>query len=191
MTSPRSFARQLLDEHRRLVLVLLAVLAANVVLFVLVVYPLSQRVANVEERNQSAEQSLAAARQEFARADGTLTGKDRASTELATFYEDVLPTDLAGARRATQLRLRQLARESNLEFERDTYEPVADRGSSLTRLRIGMVLSGSYADIRSFIYELETAPEFVVTDNVELTEGADGGSLVVTLELSTYFRGQP
>jgi Tfp pilus assembly protein PilO len=191
MTSPRSFARQLLDEHRRLVLVLLAVLAANVVLFVLVVYPLSQRVANVEERNQSAEQSLAAARQEFARADGTLTGKDRASTELATFYEDVLPTDLAGARRATQLRLRQLARESNLEFERDTYEPVADRGSSLTRLRIGMVLSGSYADIRSFIYELETAPEFVVTDNVELTEGADGGSLVVTLELSTYFRAQP
>ena len=110
MTSARTFARQLLDEHRRLVLVLLAVLAANVALFVLVVYPLGQRVANVEERNQSAEQSLAAARQEFAQANGTLTGKDRASTELATFYEDVLPTDLAGARRATQLRLRQLAR---------------------------------------------------------------------------------
>jgi hypothetical protein len=28
----------------------------------------------------------------------------------------------------------------------------------------------------------------VVIDNVELAEGAEGGNLVVTLELSTYYR---
>jgi Tfp pilus assembly protein PilO len=180
--------RQALGEHRRVIGVALVVLLANAVFYGVFVYPLSQRVANVEQRNAEAERALATAREEFTQANGTLTGKDRASTELATFYEDVLPADLPGARRVTQLRLRQLARDSNLKFERDTYEPVAERGSPLTRLRISMVLSGSYADIRSFIYELETAPEFVVTDNVELAEGADGGSLVVTLELSTYFR---
>jgi hypothetical protein len=43
--------------------------------------------------------------------------------------------------------------------------------------------------MRDFIYQLETAPEFVVIDNVQLAEGADrDGSLVVTLDLSTYFR---
>jgi len=183
--------RRTLDEHRRLVAVLVAVLLVNVLVFAFVVYPLGQRVANVEQRNQAAEVALAEARADHARANGMLTGRDRASTELATFYEDVLPADLSGARRATQLRLRQLARDAKLSFERDTYEPMEERGSALTRLRIGMVLSGAYPDIRSFLYQLETAPEFVVTDNVELTEGAEDGDLVVSLELSTYFRGQP
>jgi Tfp pilus assembly protein PilO len=50
------------------------------------------------------------------------------------------------------------------------------------------MLSGTYADMRAFIHQLETAPEFVVIDNVELTEGAEGGVLGLTLELSTYYR---
>ena len=64
--------------------------------------------------------------------------------------------------------------------------------STLTRLQIQMVLAGTYADMRDFIYQLETAPEFVVIDNVQLAEGGDGGgSLVVTLDLSTYYRDVP
>ena len=118
-----------------------------------------------------------------------LTGKSRASAELTTFYSDVLPRDLAGARRLTYLRLAQLARESDLEYRRATYAPVVESGSTLTRLQIQMVLEGTYADMRAFIYQLETSPEFVVIDNVQLAEGADdGGSLVVTLDLSTYYR---
>jgi hypothetical protein len=43
--------------------------------------------------------------------------------------------------------------------------------------------------MRDFIYQLEAAPEFVVIDNVLLAEGSEGtGSLVVTLDLSTYYR---
>jgi Tfp pilus assembly protein PilO len=164
-------------------------LAVNVLVYVFLVYPLSDRVANVEQRTQQAEQALAAARADHAQASGTLTGKDRASTELATFYKDVLPPDLSGARRMTQLRLAQLAREAGLSFERNTFEPMVQRDSTLTRLRITMQLSGTYAEIRSFLHQLETAPEFVVVDNVELAEGADAGALTVTLELSTYYRG--
>jgi Tfp pilus assembly protein PilO len=118
-----------------------------------------------------------------------LTGKSRASTELTTFYNDVLPRDLTGARRLTYLRLAQLARESELEYRRATYAPVVESGSTLTRLQIQMVLEGTYADMRTFIYQLETSHEFVVIDNVQLAEGAEGsGSLVVTLDLSTYYR---
>ena len=72
----------------------------------------SQRVANIEQRNQAAALALAQARTEHAQATGTLTGKARASAELATFYRDVLPQDLAGARRLTYLRLARLARAS-------------------------------------------------------------------------------
>jgi Tfp pilus assembly protein PilO len=176
-------------EHRRVVVPLAVALAGNVLLYAFVVYPLADRVANVEQRTQQAEQALAAARAEHSQAAGTLTGKDRASTELATFYKDVLPPDLSGARRMTQLRLAQLARDAGLTFERNSFEPVVQRDSELTRLRITMELSGSYGEIRTFLHQLESAPEFVVIDNVELAEGADTGELTVTLELSTYFRG--
>jgi Tfp pilus assembly protein PilO len=184
--------RRAAAEHRRVVIALTVALVANVLVYALVVYPLSQRVANIEQRNEAAAQSLAQARTEHAQANGTLTGKARAATELATFYRDVLPQDLSGARRLTYLRLARLARDSNLEYERSQYAPETDDESTLTRLQIQMVLSGTYAEMRDFIYQLETAPEFVVIDNIQLAEGSNGsGSLVVTLDLSTYFRDMP
>ena len=181
--------RRVLAEHRRLVTPLVIALVINVLVYVLFVYPLAQRVANVEQRNQQAGQALAAAQADFAQANGTLTGKDRAATELATFYKEILPPDLSGARGITQLRLRQLARESDLMFDRDRYQEIEVRDSTLRRLRITMVLTGAYEDMRSFIHQLEASKEFVVIDNIQLTGGEDeGDTQVVTLEMSTYFR---
>lgn len=186
-----SLLRRAAAEHRRLLLALAVACVVNVLAYTLLVYPLSQRVANVEQRDQAAEQVLAQARTEYARASSTLTGKALASAELATFYGDVLPQDLAGARRLTYLRLARLARGSNLQSERTSYDPTIETGSTLTRLQIQMVLSGAYADIRDFVYQLETAPEFVVIDNVQLEEdGNEDGSLVVTLDLSTYYQDE-
>jgi Tfp pilus assembly protein PilO len=181
--------RRVVGEHKRTIVVLASLLVLNIIVFVAVVYPLSQRVANIEQRDQSAEQALAAARADYAQANGTLTGKAQAATELQTFYTDVLPTGLAGARAATHLRLPQLARQSGLRYERSTTKDVERRDSTLRRLEIEMILSGSYADMRTFIHQLETSPEFVVIDNVSLGEDdVDTGGLVVTLKLSTYYR---
>jgi Tfp pilus assembly protein PilO len=188
-THGMALVRRAAAEHRRLLMVLAAGGVVNLLVYVFLVHPLAVRVANVAQRERAAEQALAQARTEHSTASGTLTGKSRASTELATFYNDVLPKDLPGARRVTYLRLAQLARESDLEYRRATYAPVLDSDSTLTRLQIQMVLAGTYANMRAFIYQLETAPEFVVIDNVQLAEGADeNGSLVVTLDLSTYYR---
>ena len=183
-----TLTQRVVREHRRVVLPLAIALGVNVVIYIAAVYPLSQRVANIQQRDRTAEEQLLAARRDHAQATGTLTGKDRAAAELATFYKDVLPQDLAGARRLTQLRLAQLARQSNLKFVRATFEPMNESKRTLTQLRIEMVLSGTYADVRAFIHQLETAPEFVVVDNIELGQGAEGGPLSVTLHLSTYYR---
>jgi Tfp pilus assembly protein PilO len=183
-----TLTQRVLREHRRFVVPLAVALGVNVVAYGAVVYPLSQRVANIEQRDRTAEQQLLSAQRDHGQAAGTLTGKDRAAAELATFYKDVLPSDLAGARRLTQLRLAQLARESNLKFVRATFEPVNETKRTLTQLKIEMVLSGTYGDVRAFIHQLETAPEFVVVDNIELGQGAEGGALSVTLHLSTYYR---
>jgi Tfp pilus assembly protein PilO len=183
--------RRIVKEHRRTLIMIAAMIVLNGLTYALVIYPLGQRVANSEQRDRAADAALAQARAEHEQATGTLTGKARASMELTTFYNDVLPASLAGARRLTHLRLPQLAREANLRYDRSAYDAVDERGSTLRRLKVDMSLGGSYDAIRTFIYQLETAREFVVIDNVSLSEDSvDGGSLAVTLQMSTYFRDE-
>ena len=185
----QSVIQRVIAEHRRVVYALIAGVVINFLVFAFFVYPLQSDVANVEQRTRAAEEALAAAQADYARANGTLTGKDRALKELDTFYSSVLAQDLTGARRLTFARLAQLAAKSGLDFERRKYEPVVERGSNLTRLKVTMDLAGSYADIRDFIHEIESSPEFVVIDDVGLMEGVQNGDSVrLTLQLSTYFR---
>jgi Tfp pilus assembly protein PilO len=160
----------------------------NVLVYFLVAYPLATEVANVAERGEMAKAALIEAETVFDQASGELRGRARAKEELATFYTEVLPQNLSGARRLTHLRLADMAKEANLRYERSTAEPVRERDSELTRLQINVVLSGDYEGIRKFIYAFDSADEFVVVDNIALSQGAAGAvSLVLTMELSTYY----
>ena len=193
MSDPRHgapLARRIVAEHRRILYPLAAALVLNVLTYAFFVYPLSQRVANIEQRDRAAEVELADASRELARARGILTGKDRAADELEAFYTEVLPPNLAGARRLTSLRLQQLARQAGLRAQ-STGISEADRRQvdTLQALEITMRLTGTYDALRAFIHRLETAPEFVVIDNVQLTEGADrDGELRINMALATYYR---
>ncbi len=188
--SDAHLGRRVLAEHRRLVLSLSVALIVNVLLYAFVVSPLSARVANIEQRDAAAARVLAAARKEHEVAAGTQTGKDRAKLELARFYKDVLPKDLAAARRLTHVRVPQIAERFNVTFYSATVSPAARaRESTLVRYTTKLEFAGRYQDIRNFLHELETAPEFVVVDDVSLSEEYDeGGLLEMTLELSTYYQ---
>jgi Tfp pilus assembly protein PilO len=185
--------RRVIEEHRRTVMAMAAVLVINVLAYALVVYPLSRQVADVAGRDTSATAALRDARRAHDLAAGTLTGKDRAATQLATFYKSVLPGNVSSARRLTFLPVFQLASESGLTIGHTTYtyDEQRDPKSTLSRLDAKIDLSGSYAEMRSFVHQLEVAPEFVVIDNIELSEDDTGGDLNVKLELSTYFRTAP
>jgi Tfp pilus assembly protein PilO len=180
--------RRVIHEHRRAVVLIAGGLVLNLLLYLVVVRPLARSVANIEQRTLAAEQARAAAQTEFGRANGTLTGKDRATKELATFYSTVLAQDLSGARRLTYGRVQRLAQQYRLEYQSSRYEPVEEQGSTLTKLRVNVELTGSYGGMRSFIHAIETAPEFVVIENISLAEGNNEGSLRLALDLSTYFR---
>lgn len=188
MSSPHTaLARRVFDENRKPITWLAAGLVINVLVYAFGVYPLSQRVANVSQRNDTAARALAAARAENQQASGALTGKDQALTKLDKFYTEVLPRDLPSARALTHVRLAQLARMHNLRYERAQSEPVLTKDSKLTQLKVQMNLGGSYSGVRGFLHSLETAPQFVVIDNVVLGE-SEGDTLQLTLTLSTYYR---
>jgi len=181
--------QRVLDEHRRLAIGMAVVAVINVALYVAGVRPLAFRVATIEDRDRQAEQTLRQARAEAQAVSGALTGKERAVTELTTFYTNVLPADLAGARRVTHLKLAQMARESGLAFERFSFDPEPVKDSALTRVKGELVLSGTYGEVRRFVHMVETSKDFVVLDDLSLAEGtAAGDELVITLKLSTYYR---
>ena len=180
--------RRVIQEHRKAVVLIAGGLVLNILLYMVVVRPLARSVANIEQSTLAAEQARRAAQAEFGRANGTLTGKDRATKELQTFYSQVLAQDLSGARRLTYGRVQRLAQQNRLAYQGSRYKPVEESGSTLTKLKVNVELTGNYANMRSFIHAIETAPEFVVIENISLAEGSNEGSLRLALDLSTYFR---
>ena len=183
---------RIVQEKRLFLLPLAVALAANAALYTLAVYPLTVRVASAEGRAAVAAEALIAAEAAHAQAVATRDGKARADSDLLTFYREVLPGDLAGARRITYPRLAALAEAANLRQERRSSVSEQDLESPLARLRTTMVLAGEYPDVRQFIYSLETAEEFVVIEDVSLVQrDQDLSALVLTLQVSTYYWAGP
>jgi Tfp pilus assembly protein PilO len=180
---------RVLREHRRALVPLVVALAINVAVLAAVVLPLSARVRGSESRAEAAGRAQIAAASEFKQAEALRDGETRASADLDMFYKQVLPASAAAARRVTHLKPQQLAREHGVRYERGatTQDEVDD--STLDQQTVSMTLSGSYDEIRAFIYALETSADFIVIDNVVLAEGTGNAApLTLSLDLTTFYR---
>lgn len=182
-------ARRVLREKRPLILPIAIALLVNVALYLMVVYPLAKKVDGGQRQSEAAVAALNAARRDFAAARATVAGKGQADQELQKFYTDVLPQDVSGARRITFFRIDQLAQQSGLRVDRQTSDPKPQRDSSLVKFSYRASLSGDYRNIRRFIHELETAPEFLVLENLQLRQSdVEDRGLDVEVEIATYYR---
>jgi Tfp pilus assembly protein PilO len=182
-------ARRVLTEKRALIVPIVIALLVNVGLYLIVVYPLSTKVAGGQQQSEAAIAALNAARRDFAAARATVAGKGQADQELEKFYSDVLPPDVSGARRITFFRIDQLAQQCGLRVERQTSDPKPQRDSNLVKFTYRASLSGEYRNIRRFVHELETAPEFLVLENLQLRQSeVENRGLNVDVEIATYYR---
>jgi Tfp pilus assembly protein PilO len=181
--------KRIFAEKRLLVIPLLLAIAVNVGVYALVVYPLGVKSATAADRAAAATAAVAAADADYNAARALVNGKSEAEQELSTFYDEVLPADFGAARRLTYAALPRLARKSNVRYEQSRYDPEAvKKDDRLGTLRIHVVLHGEYESFRQFLYQLESAPEFVIIDSVTITQSDPGQPLGFTLELSTYYR---
>ena len=108
----------------------------------------------------------------------------------STFYDKVLPAGFSTARQLTAATIPQLAKKAGVRFLQRRTE-VDDTNSSKTgleRLAIHVVLEGDYEGLRRFIFDLESAPEFVIIDEVTLSQSDPTKPLTLALDMSTYFR---
>jgi Tfp pilus assembly protein PilO len=183
-----SLLQRILREKRATIVPLLVALAVNVAAYVLVVRPMGVKSASAADRARAATTNLAAAERDNTAANALITGARDAAGEISTFYDKVLPADQAAARRLTYAALPALARRANVRYDERRTEVETVKNQRLGRLRISMVLEGDYENVRRFIYDLEMDPSFVIIDDVTLTQGDPSKPLMLTLELSTYFR---
>lgn len=193
MTESRGvILRRVLREHRAWIWPLAVLLAVNAVALVAGVLPMSGSVRSADVRAAAATLDADAAAAELTAATTARDGRDTATRELSVFYRDVLPEDIAAARRLLQLRVAQLARTHQITFTRSAVAPENLKGSALARLQASIELVGRYDDVRDFLYELETADGFVVVDSIVLSEGDDTSApLDFTLVVSTYYKATP
>ena len=183
---------RVLDEKRSIVFPLGLAVIANVLLYGLVVFPLGRHVSSAEIDARTQHEQLNKARLDYQSAKATVTGKQQADAALQKFYKDVLPAEQGLARKLTYTRLAQLAREANVQLEHGSNVVKREKDSDLSKLTTIYTLTGDYRDVRRFIYSLETAPEFIVLENISLTSAGDqqSRSLAMNLEIATYFRSR-
>jgi hypothetical protein len=190
VTSTGDLVQRILSERRGVIVPLALVALVNLGLYALAVYPLSLKVSASEHRAAAARAQLAIAQRDDKDVRSTLSLTEQASKDLGRFYKDILPADLTAARRQTYEHLATLAREHNLAIAHRSYDVDEGYKGRLERLGIGMELTGDYADMRDFIYDLETSPEFVTIEGIALAEDSQQqDALTLHLSLSTYYRG--
>jgi uncharacterized protein YecT (DUF1311 family) len=182
--------RRILSEKRRLIVPLVIAALASALLYVVVVFPLGRQVSAAEQQAQQQRDLVMRARQDHQAAKAMVQGKQLADASLQKFYQDVLPANASDARRLTYLKLSQLARAANVRLESGTNSYSHEKGSHLSKVTTTYTLSGDYRAVRRFIYSLETAPEFMVLENIALSslEQQTRTGLAVRLDVATYFR---
>jgi hypothetical protein len=179
-------------ERRKIVLPIIGFLVANLGVLGAVVWPLQQRVDGADEARLQATSELAAARRKEDAAKGQKVGKELAETQLREFYTQTLPKDFSSAVDVTNFWLGATAERSRLKFKTGQWDETAVKDSSLVKVSGTVALVGEYANVRRFLYEVETAEEFVIIEKVELSQPnvtQGGASLELTLTVATYFRG--
>lgn len=184
-----SLTRRVYADRRKVMLPLLVFLIINVAV-VGVVFYLESDVDAAEAARQRAILDLGTAKKAETDAKAQRISKERADVELRTFYADVLPKNLASAVSVTNFWLGRVAAESRLAFRVGNYDHEQVRGSQLTKVTGEIKLTGEYADVRRFLYDVETAEEFVIIEKVELSQPstAQGSSqLELSLSIATYY----
>ena len=177
-------------ERRAVVVPLALFLLANIGVLLGVVWPMQRAVNGADEARYQATVKLAEARKFETEWKSKRSSKDRADLELRQFYSEILPTDFGTARAVANFFLQRVAGESKLVLRSGQWEPEPLKDSRLMRVSGTVTLVGDYANIRRFLYEVETAQEFVVIERVELSEAnstQNDNRLELTLSVATYY----
>lgn len=172
--------------HRRLAILLAAVLGANVLTYVAFTLPRSVQQRNLDARLRLAREEVQRERQrrESLRAHAELVVANIRDTN--EFYHRRI-----GAREASMVpllgELEALARTRGLQVGNQSFKIEPLKGAPLDRFQIDMPVRGTYRELVGFVQDLERSSQFVTLDEITV-RGQQGGEAELKMVLSCYFR---
>jgi Flp pilus assembly protein TadG len=188
-----TLAGRIFNERRRVIVPLLVFLLANAVALGYVLW-LGNSMDAARASRDSALASLTLAKKNLKDAEGRKESTELAQVEIRKFYGEVLPKNLSSAINILNFWLGKVAATARVNYRAGSYDPNPVRDSLLTKVTGEITLAGEYANVRRFLYELETSQEFIIIEKVQLSQpnAAQGTPLLeVTLSVATYFLTTP
>jgi Tfp pilus assembly protein PilO len=165
-----------------LVILLVAVVAVDIGFYVLRTSPAGSRADQLSGRIGELRESFRKKEAEYRYYHSFDTG--RADLEK---FKDLLPlrSDYIKVVRAVNA----LAKEDGMKStsfgtERKEFEKQGD----VVQLNFSMPVSGSYKNVRKFIYDVETSSLFLNIDSLALSADAESGAVSLRIGISTYVR---
>ncbi len=165
-----------------LLFLFVAVLAADIGFYLLRTAPATSRAEELSGRIGTFRESLRQKESEYRYYMSFETGR----AELEKF-KDLLPrrSDYVDVVRGVD----RLAREDGMKSKSfGTERKEVEKQGDLVQLNFSLPVSGSYANVRKFIYDVETSPLFLNIDHLGLSAEADASVITLSIGLSTYVR---
>lgn len=82
------------------------------------------------------------------------------------------------------------AERLNLVINSVSYQTSTVKDSGLVQVTVSMPVTGSYADIKRFVYDLETSPRSFIIENLSLGSGkGEEGDISLNLTVAAHFKG--
>ncbi len=175
---PAALAEKLwIGRNRRLQAVALVVgslIAINLVLYVAVVRHLAADITERESRNAGLRKKYAAALlfQQQKKTIGGFAASVPSQRDMPLLVKE----------------LQQTARRLNLRVGAINYDIPRPGSAGVALLSFSFPVTGRYADLKRFIYEVETSGRLVGIESIELKSGK--GAVDLDLKLVTCVRGQ-
>ncbi len=171
--------------RRRAVVVLIALLGLNAVVFAAYTLPRTLRVKSATARAGEARTEVEQARQEVAELRGRADALKANAADAERFYTSVVPPRAEAL--SVMEDVERMAREPGLKpGARGFTSEVNDR---LLRIKVSLPLEGSYEQLVAFLGRVERSKHFLTVDRIALRGDMDGAANL-QVELSAYFRSE-
>jgi len=175
------------QHGRRVLMVLVGLVVANVLVGLVFVRPKVQEYRTLRDEYEPRRASLRQFQGVVERREAYRATLDRTRSDLARLREEVLSTK---ARRmvTVQLELADLARDFGVALEKVQYRNEILADEDLEYLGMVVPLEGGYTNLRKFIEAVEESEKFLVIESVSIDQAKDGGNLLqLNITLATYF----
>ncbi len=177
-------AQKYFNENRGGYSTALLLLLANIIFYFAIVAPNSTRIEQSKLEYFNLRKSHAKIENELLETKARIINIGAMETDIKQFLGELpTPSAMTGLGRA----IHKLAKKNRLEMRSVKYSLPQKKKEDILVYAVSLPVTGSYKQVRRFIYHLEKMPYLMTIDNLNLS-ASKGNKVSLNLNISFYFK---